>query len=84
LQRPLGETFTVSREGEAWRVEGKVAERAVAFADLTLPEAADMAARRLARLGVDEALVAAGAMEGDEVRIGDLVFEFQPDLSEEE
>jgi GTPase len=84
LHRPLGPTFTIKREDEAWRVEGRSAERAVAFADLTLPEAADMAARRLARLGVDEALSEAGALAGDEVRIGELTFEFTPELSEEE
>ena len=84
LHRPLGPTFTITREGDAWRVSGRAAERAVAFADLTLPEAADMAARRLARLGVDAALTEAGAVAGDEVRIGDLAFEFEPDRFEEE
>jgi GTP-binding protein len=84
LYRPLGPTFTITREDGAWRLEGKSVERAVAFADLTLPEAADMAARRLSQLGVDEALAEAGAVEGDEVRIGDLAFEFSPDRSEEE
>ena len=84
LHRPLGPTFTLRREEGAWRVEGIAAERAVAFADLTLPEAADMAAWRLARLGVNQALVDAGATEGDEVRIGDLEFEFIPDLGDEE
>ena len=84
LHRPLGPTFSVIREGDAWRLEGRAVERAVSFADLTLPEAADMAARRLARLGVDDALVEAGAVSGDEVRIGELAFEFTPDLSEEE
>lgn len=83
LYRPLGPTFGVEREGEAWRVTGQVAERAVRFADLTLPEAADMAARRLAGLGVDRALAEAGAERGDEVRIGDLSFEYVPDLEEE-
>jgi GTP-binding protein len=82
LHRPLGPQFTISREGPAWRVAGKAAERAVRFADLTLPEAADLAARRLARLGVDEALASQGAKEGDEVRIGDLSFEYT--VSEEE
>ncbi|MCI0542881.1 MAG: GTPase ObgE [Actinobacteria bacterium] len=82
LHRPLGPRFTVKREGEAWRVEGRLAERAVRFADLTIPEAADMAARRLARLGVDEALAAAGAAPGDEVRIGELSFEYT--VNEEE
>ncbi|MGA7097316.1 MAG: GTPase ObgE [Acidimicrobiia bacterium] len=84
LHRPLGPTYTIRREDDAWRVDGIAAERAVAFADLTLPEAADMAAWRLARLGVDQSLREAGAMEGDEVRIGDIAFEFIPDRFEEE
>ena len=84
LYRPLGPTFKVSREGDAWRVAGQAAERAVRFADLTLDEAADMAAKRLAGLGVDEALATAGAVEGDEVRIGDLSFEYVPEGFEEE
>ena len=84
LHRPLGPTFTVRREEDAWRVDGLAAERAVAFADLTMAEAADMAAWRLARLGVDEALREAGAVAGDEVRIGDLSFEFIPDRGDDE
>lgn len=84
LHRPLGPTFTIRREDGAWRVSGRSAERAIAFADLTMLEAADMAARRLSSLGVDEALVEAGAVAGDEVRIGEVAFEFTPDLAEEE
>ena len=84
LHRPLGPKFSITREDDAWRVEGLSVERAVAFADLTLDEAADMAARRLTRLGVDESLTEAGAQKGDEVRIGELSFEFTPELSEEE
>jgi len=84
LHRPLGPTFSISREDDAWRVEGRSVERAVAFADLTMLEAADAAAKRLSRLGVDDALSEAGAVAGDEVRIGDIAFEFTPDLDEEE
>ena len=51
---------------------------------MTVDEAADMAARRLTRLGVDESLEEAGAQKGDEVRIGELSFEFIPESSEEE
>ncbi|HEX2370902.1 MAG TPA: GTPase ObgE [Acidimicrobiia bacterium] len=79
LHRPLGAGFTVRREGATWVVEGRGAMRAVSFDDLTRPAAADRAAGRLARLGVDEALRRAGALPGDEVRIGDLVFEFEED-----
>ncbi len=77
LHRPLGPGFTVRREGTTWVVEGRGAMRAIAFDDLTRPEAADRAAGRLERLGVDEALRRAGALPGDEVQIGDLVFEFE-------
>ncbi|MGD2100706.1 MAG: GTPase ObgE [Acidimicrobiia bacterium] len=84
LHRPLGRSFTLTKEDGAWRVRGRAVERAVSFADLTLMDAADLASKRLARLGVDDALAAAGAVEGDEVRIGDLTFEFTPDIYEEE
>ncbi len=79
LHRPAAPGFSVRREGDRWVVEGKAAERAVALNDLTVPEAADYAAERLRRLGVDNALEAAGAQPGDEVQIGELVFEFTPD-----
>jgi GTP-binding protein len=79
LHRPLPPGFEVSREGDTWMVEGEAATRAVAFDDLTLPAAADLAARRLARAGIEDALRAAGARDGDEVRIGDVVFEFRDD-----
>ncbi len=83
LHRPGPPGFEVRREGERWVVSGKAAERAVALDDLTVPEAADFAARRLARAGVDEALRRAGARPGDEVQIGDLVFEFSEEDEEE-
>ena len=83
LHRPLGPGFKIVPEDAGWRVSGRSVERAVRFADLTIPEAADLAARRLASMGVEEALLRAGAMAGDEVRIGDLVFEFEPYGEEE-
>jgi GTPase len=79
LHRPMPPSFTVRRQGDAWVVEGRAASRAVGLADLTVPEAADLAASRLRRLGVDDALAAAGAASGDDVRIGDLVFTYAPD-----
>ncbi len=77
LHRPAAHGFTVTRKGLQWVVEGLAAQRAVALSDLTQPEAAALAARRLQRAGVEEALRRAGAQPGDEVCIGDLVFEFQ-------
>ncbi|HEY5578756.1 MAG TPA: Obg family GTPase CgtA, partial [Acidimicrobiia bacterium] len=74
---PVEEGFEVHREGGTWVVKGRTAERAVALSDLTVPAAAATAARRLALLGVEDALRAAGARSGDPVRIGDLIFEFQ-------
>ena len=80
LHRPVRVDFTVDREDDMWVVKGRAAERAVALNDLTLAEAAGLAARRLTRLGVDDALLEAGARQGDEVSIGDHVFEFsEPD-----
>lgn len=77
LHRPVDKPFEISREGETWVVTGRAAERAVSLNDLTQPDAAAVAARRLSRIGVDGALREAGALPGDEVRIGDLVFEFE-------
>ena len=79
LHRPLPPSFSVSRRGEEWVVSGRAAERAINLDDLTVPEAADFVASRLRRLGVDDALAEAGASPGDDVRIGDLVFTYDPE-----
>ncbi len=78
LHRPAGEGFTFRKEAGSWIVEGAAAVRAVRFSDLTNPQAAELAARRLQRLGVDQALADAGAEAGDTVRIGEIEFEFVP------
>ncbi len=83
LHRPVEPSFSLHREGDVWVVTGVGATRAVRFADLTHPQAAELAARRLARLGVDAALAAAGAKAGDTVRIGDLELEYSPGEEEE-
>ncbi len=79
VHRPLPQTVTVGREGGGYVVTGREAVRAVAFSDLTNPDALELAHRRLRGLGVDRALRRAGAREGDLVRIGDLVFSYEPD-----
>ena len=82
LHRPMRPGFSVSREDDVWVVSGRGAQRAVNLDDLTVLEAADFVAERLRRIGVDEALREAGAVAGDDVRIGDLVFSFEPDEPE--
>jgi GTP-binding protein len=81
LHRPLGAAFTIDREGDEWVVGGRTAERAVNLDDLTNPDAADLVAKRLVGTGIDGALREAGAEPGDDVRIGDLVFTYDPDAA---
>ena len=70
--RPAEEGFSVGRDDDgAWRVTGRAAERVVAMADLTNPEALAYVHDRFRRMGVERALARAGAREGDLVRIGD-------------
>ncbi len=83
IHRPLPDGFTVERRGESeFVVLGKVAERAVALNDVTTDEAADYVQGRLRRLGVDRALVRAGARDGDTVHIGELSFTWFKDQPE--
>ena len=77
VHRPVSEGYRVAREGGGWVVEGREAVRAVNLSDLTRHDALDEAHRRLKRLGVDRALARAGAQQGDQVRIGGLVFDYE-------
>ena len=83
--------FTVTREstidneaGERFRVRGTKPERWVRQTDFSNDEAVGYLADRLARLGVEEGLLAAGAVAGSEVLIGPLdnavVFDWEPTL----
>ncbi|HEX2050333.1 MAG TPA: GTPase ObgE [Actinomycetota bacterium] len=71
--------LVVEREGPAWRVRGRRAERAVATTDMANDEAVARLGRRLAAMGVERLLDAAGAREGDDVRIGDVEFDYRPE-----
>lgn len=77
------DTIDVRREDDAWRVTGTRPERAVAMTDLDNDEAVLRMQRRLIAMGVERLLQATGAVAGDEVRIGDAAFEFEPEQSSE-
>ncbi|MCL4499221.1 MAG: Obg family GTPase CgtA, partial [Chloroflexi bacterium] len=74
----LEEEISIFREDGTWVVRGTVVERAVAMTDFANDEAVAFLQRRLIRLGVERKLTEAGAVEDDEVRIGELVFDFHP------
>ena len=77
MHRPAEEGFSVRREDDgAFRVVGRLAERVVAMADLTNPEALAYVQDRFRRLGVDRALARAGARHGHTVRIAGIELEY--------
>jgi GTP-binding protein len=77
VHRPAEEGFSVKRDDDgAFRVAGRLAERVVAMADLTNPEALAYVQDRFRRLGVDRALARAGARHGDTVRIAAIELEY--------
>src|SRR5262249_35842413 len=70
--------FTVEHDGERFIVAGVKPERWVRQTDFGNDEAVGYLADRLARLGVEDVLVARGAQPGAEVVIGDVVFDWYP------
>ena len=75
--------FTVVTEDQGYRVRGSKPERWVMQTDFANDEAVGYLADRLARLGVEKALAAAGATPGVEVTIGAVSFDWQPSEMEE-
>jgi GTPase len=69
----------VSKENGGWRISGRRVERAVASTDFENEEAVVRLQRRMAQMGIEDRLGEAGASRGDEVRIGDATFEWEPD-----
>jgi GTP-binding protein len=74
-----GREFAISR-GDAgeWVVSGEAVERLIARFDMENEEAQAHVERRLARMGVIEALAREGFEPGDDVEIGGIVFELDP------
>ena len=69
----------VAREDKAWRVGGRRVERAVLATDMTNEEAIARLQKTLLTMGVERELDRAGAHRGDEVRIGDVSFDYEPE-----
>ncbi|HXQ75232.1 MAG TPA: GTPase ObgE [Acidimicrobiales bacterium] len=78
VHRPLPEGIEVVRRDDgSFEVLGRAALRAVALSDLTDDQAVAYVQERLRRLGVERALVRAGARDGDVVHLGKLTFTYQ-------
>ena len=84
-----GPEFSISRQGDGeggfvWRVRGDKPERWVRQTDFSNDEAVGYLADRLARLGVEEELIKAGATSGSTVMIGAdddaVVFDWYPTI----
>ena len=83
-----GPEFTITRQGDGdggfvWRVRGEKPERWVRQTDFANAEAVGYLADRFARLGIEEELLAMGALAGDAVAIGadnPVVFDFAPQV----
>ncbi len=76
--------FRVVAEGDRYVVIGAKPDRWVRQTDFSNDEAVGYLADRLARLGVEEALVKAGAQAGDTVVIGEgergVIFDWEPSM----
>ena len=73
----------VHREADgAYRIEGAGIERRVAMTDMQNEEGVRRLHRQLVKLGIEQALRAAGIEEGDTVRVGDLELDFADDNAE--
>lgn len=70
------EGFTISKEGDGYRIKGRQVERLVARTDWRYDENVRRLHRALERMGVTEALEEAGVHEGDTVYVGETELEW--------
>ncbi len=77
---PLAVDFDVKKMNDYYAVNGAMIEQLVKRMDLDNYDAVSYLQRRLKRLGVEDALLKAGAIEGDIVVIGENEFDFSPGL----
>jgi GTP-binding protein len=72
--------FRIVKEDDEFRVLGEKVDRLVKGIDLDSAQALAYVQSRLKRMGVEEELLKQGAEEGDTIIIGNLVFDFFPEL----
>ncbi|HSP65300.1 MAG TPA: Obg family GTPase CgtA, partial [Candidatus Deferrimicrobium sp.] len=77
--RPRRQAPAVSRDGDVYRVTADGIERMVAMTDMESEEGVARLQQKLRSAGVDAALAAAGCVDGDTVRIGELEFIYADD-----
>ncbi|HEV3231278.1 MAG TPA: GTPase ObgE [Candidatus Dormibacteraeota bacterium] len=76
---PIPGRLKVEREGEGFRVKGRIVETLVARTDMGNDAALDRMRRRLEQLHLRESLLEAGARPGDTVYVGASEFLFDPE-----
>ena len=69
--------FTVTKEGNTWVIRGDEVEKLLKMTKFSSEEAANRFANKLKKMGIDDKLRELGAVEGDNVRILDLEFEYK-------
>ncbi|NLY50104.1 MAG: Obg family GTPase CgtA, partial [Firmicutes bacterium] len=74
------EGFHLEREGGIFIIKGLAVEKLVAMTDFNQEQAVQRLQTILARMGVEDKLAEAGAQDGDEVRVGDYIFEYHRSL----
>ncbi len=72
------EPFTIEHREDGWHMSGAQLEKLVAMSRFDSFEALQHLQHKLERLGVIEALTAAGVQEGDTVFLGDYEMEWRP------
>lgn len=71
------EPFVIHNEGNGnWNITGNKIERLIAMTSLVSDDSIKRLAIKMRNMGIDEALRAAGAQDGDLIRIIDFEFEF--------
>lgn len=80
IPKPVGVKFEVKSVSDYFVVESPALEKFIAKLDLDNYDAVSYLQHRLKRLGVEDALIEAGACEGNIVVIGENEFDFSPGI----